>query len=90
MRFIVLPQAMRIVIPPIVGEFIGAFKSSSLVSIVGLFDLVGIAKPIVANESWIGLRTELYAFMAVVYFLGSFMMSSYSRRLEVRVGLGER
>ena len=90
MRFIILPQAMRIVIPPIVGEFIGAFKSSSLVSIVGLFDLVGITKSIVANQDWIGLRTELYAFMAVVYFLGSFIMSSYSRRLEVRLGLGER
>lgn len=90
MRFIILPQAMRIVIPPIVGEFIGAFKSSSLVSIVGLFDFVGITKSIAANEIWVGLRTELYVFMAIIYFLGSFIMSSYSRRLEVRLGLGER
>ncbi|MBC8334339.1 MAG: amino acid ABC transporter permease [Anaerolineales bacterium] len=90
MRFIVLPQALRIVIPPIVGQFIGAFKSSSLVSIVGLFDFVGISKVVIANNEWLGLRTELYVFMAVVYFLGSFLMSSYSRRLEVRLGLGER
>jgi general L-amino acid transport system permease protein len=90
MRFIILPQALRIVIPPIVGQFIGAFKSSSLVSIVGLFDLVGITKTIISNPAWLGLRTELYVFLALIYFFGSFIMSSYSRRLEVRLGLGER
>jgi len=90
MRFIILPQALRIVIPPIVGQFIGAFKSSSLVSIVGLFDLVGITKTVIANTDWLGLRTELYVFLALIYFFGSFIMSSYSRRLEVRLGLGER
>jgi general L-amino acid transport system permease protein len=90
MRFIILPQAIRIVIPAIVGQFIGAYKSSSLVSIVGLFDFVGISRSIVANPSWLGLRLELYVFMAIVYFAGSFMMSSYSRRLEVRLGVGQR
>ena len=90
MRFIILPQALRIVIPPIVGLFIGAYKSSSLVSIVGLFDLLGIQRAILANPQWLGLRIELYLFMAVVYFLGSSIMSAYSRRLEVRLGLGER
>lgn len=90
MRFIVLPQALRIVIPPIVGQFIGAFKSSSLVSIVGLFDLLGIQKAILANAQWQGLRLELYVTLGIVYFLGSFVMSSYSRRLETRLGVGER
>lgn len=90
MRFIILPQALRIVIPAIVGQFIGAFKSSSLVSVVGLFDLLGITRAIVANPQWLGLRKELYVFMAIVYFTGSFVMSSYSRRLEVQMGLGER
>ena len=90
MRFIILQQALRIVIPPIVGQFIGAFKSSSLVSIVRLFDLVGITKTVIANTDWLGLRTELYVFLALIYFFGSFIMSSYSRRLEVRLGLGER
>jgi general L-amino acid transport system permease protein len=90
MRFIILPQALRIVIPPIVGQFIGAFKSSSLVSVVGLFDLLGIQKAILANSQWQGLRVELYAFMAVLYFAGSFLMSSYSRRLETQLGVGER
>ena len=90
MRFIILPQALRIVIPAIVTQFIGAYKSSSLVSIVGLFDFLGINRSILSNELWIGLRLELYVFMAVVYFLGSFIMSSYSRRLEARLGVGER
>ena len=90
MRFIILPQALRVVIPPIVGQFIGAFKSSSLVSIVGLFDLLGIQKSILANSQWQGLRLELYTFMAVLYFVGSFLMSSYSRRLEAQLGVGER
>jgi general L-amino acid transport system permease protein len=90
MRFIILPQALRIVIPPIVGQFIGAFKSSSLVSIVGLFDLLGIQKAILANAQWQGLRLELYVFLALIYFTGSFVMSSYSRRLETQLGVGER
>jgi len=90
MRFIILPQALRIVIPAIVGQFIGAFKSSSLVSVVGLMDLLGIIRAIVANPQWLGLRKELYVFLFVVYFTGSFVMSSYSRRLEVQLGIGER
>jgi general L-amino acid transport system permease protein len=90
MRFIILPQALRIVIPAIVGQFIGAFKSSSLVSVVGLFDLLGITRAIINNPQWLGLRLELYVFLFVVYFTGSFVMSSYSRRLEVQLGIGER
>jgi general L-amino acid transport system permease protein len=90
MRFIILPQALRIVIPPIVGQFIGAYKSSSLVSIVGLFELLGIQRAIVQNPNWQGLRLELYVFIGFVYFIGSFFMSSYSRRLETRLGVGER
>ncbi|MFQ5433557.1 MAG: amino acid ABC transporter permease [Anaerolineae bacterium] len=90
MRFIILPQALRVVIPAIVGQFIGAYKSSSLVSIVGLFDLLGIQTAVLANAQWQGLRVELYVTLAVVYFIGSFVMSSYSRRLETRLGLGER
>jgi len=90
MRFVIMPQALRIVIPPIVGLFIGAYKSSSLVSIVGLFDLLGIQRAILANPQWLGLRIELYLFMGIVYFLGSSIMSAYSRRLEVQLGLGER
>jgi His/Glu/Gln/Arg/opine family amino acid ABC transporter permease subunit len=90
MRFVVLPQALRILIPALVGSFIGNFKSSSLVSVVGLFDLVGIATAIIGNPQWLGLKKELYYAMAIFYFLVSFAMSSYSRRLEARLGVGER
>ena len=90
MRFIVLPQAITIVIPGIVGQFIGSYKSSSLVAIVGLFELLGITKVIVANPQWLGLRQELYVFVGVIYFTGSFIMSWYSRRLESRLRVGQR
>jgi general L-amino acid transport system permease protein len=89
MRFIILPQAITIVIPGIVGQFIGSFKSSSLVAIVGLFELLGVTKLIVANEQWLGLRQELYVFVAIVYFIGSSIMSWYSRRLESRLRVGQ-
>ena len=90
MRFIILPQAITIVIPGIVGQFIGSYKSSSLVAIVGLFELLGITNVIVNNPQWLGLRTELYVFAGVIYFTGSFLMSWYSRRLEARLGVGQR
>ena len=90
MRFIILPQALRVVIPGIVGQFIGSFKSSSLVAIVGLFELLGIVRVIVANPDWLGLRLELFVFAGMIYFTGSFVMSWYSRRLEAKLGVGQR
>ncbi len=90
MRFIILPQALRIVIPAIVGQFIGSFKSSSLVAIVGLFELLGMVAVIVSNPQWLGLRKELFVFAGVIYFIGSAVMSWYSRRLEAQLGVGER
>lgn len=89
-RFIILPQALRILIPPLAGAVIGTFKSSSLVALVGMIDLVGSTKAIIANSQWLGLRTELYVFMFVLYFLVSSIVSWYSRRLEERTGLGVR
>lgn len=89
-RFIILPQALRILIPPLAGAVIGTFKSSSLVALVGMIDLVGSTKAIIANSEWLGLRTELYVFMFVLYFLVSSVVSWYSRRLEERAGLGVR
>ena len=89
MRFIILPQAITIVIPGIVGQFIGSYKSSSLVAIVGLFELLGITNVIIGNPQWIGLRRELYVFAGIIYFTGSFIMSWYSRRLESRLRVGQ-
>ena len=89
-RFIIMPQALRILIPPLTGSVIGTFKSSSLVSLVGMVDLVGATPRIIGNPNWLGLRTELYVFMFVLYFVVSSVVSWYGRRLEERTGLGVR
>ncbi|MCB0006474.1 MAG: ABC transporter permease subunit [Anaerolineales bacterium] len=89
-RFIIMPQALRILIPPLTGSVIGTFKSSSLVSLVGMVDLVGATPRIIGNPNWLGLRDELYVFMFVLYFVVSSVVSWYGRRLEERTGLGVR
>jgi general L-amino acid transport system permease protein len=89
MRLIILPQALRAVIPALVGQFISLFKDTSLVAIVGLFDLLGIAKAVVAQPEWFGLQRETYAFVALVYWVCAFSMSSASRRLERKLGVGK-
>ncbi len=89
-RLIILPQAIRIVIPALVGQFIGLFKDTTLVAIVGLLDILGVANAISAQPQWLGVRREAYLFLAVLYFAGSAIMVAYSRRLEKRMGLGER
>ena len=88
--FIILPQALRAVIPVLVGQFIGLFKDTSLVSIVGLLDLLGIAQTVLSNPNFIGKQQEVYAFVAAVYWIFSYAMSYASRRLEVALGVGER
>ncbi|MBO8141146.1 MAG: amino acid ABC transporter permease [Firmicutes bacterium] len=87
---IVLPQALRAVLPSVVGQFISLLKDTSLVAIVGLLELLGIARSILANPAWLGLQAEVYLFVALIYFIFSFSMSSASRRLERALGLGER
>ena len=89
-RLIILPQAIRIVIPALVGQFIGLFKDTTLVAIVGLLDVLGVANAISAQPQWLGVRREAYLFLAALYFVGSAIMVMYSRRLEQRMGLGER
>lgn len=90
MGLIVLPQALRAVIPPIVGQFITLFKDTSLVLTIGLLDLLSIAKSVVAQPQFMGLTREVYLFVAVIYFVFSYAMSYASRRLEVALGVGER
>jgi len=87
---IVLPQALRAVLPAIVGQFISLLKDTSLVAVVGLLELLGIARSVLANPTWLGRQAEVYLFVAMVYFIFSFSMSSASRRLERALGLGER
>ena len=86
--FIVLPQALRSVIPAIVGQFIALFKDTSLVSIIGLIDLLGVAKSVIANPDWLGLQAEVYLFAAVIYFVFCYAMSDASQRIETALGIG--
>jgi len=95
LRMIILPQALKAVIPAIVGQSIGLFKDTSLVFIVGLFDFFNIANTVVANqpESLLvtgGIRLELSLFVAVIYFFFAYRMSIASRQLEQTLGAGER
>jgi general L-amino acid transport system permease protein len=88
MRHIVLPQALRTVIPGIVNNFIALFKDTSLVAIIGLLDLLNMAKTIVTDADWQGLSIEVYVFVGMVYWIVCFFMSRYSLWLEGRLGGG--
>nr|WP_294550406.1 amino acid ABC transporter permease [uncultured Rhodopila sp.] len=80
--FIVLPQALRLVIPPLVNTFIGSFKDTSLVLIIGLFDLLTMGKVALSDPPWQSFSTEVYVFLALIYIAFCFAMSKYSRSLE--------
>lgn len=80
--FIILPQALRLVIPPLVNTFIGFFKDTSLVLIIGLFDLLAASKVAVNEPAWAAYSNEVYIFVAAIYFVFCFSMAQYSRRLE--------
>jgi general L-amino acid transport system permease protein len=82
-RFIVLPQALRAAVPPLVNTFIGLFKDTSLVVIIGLFDLLATVKVSLGEPAWSGFGVEGYLFVALVYFAFCFSMSRYSKRLEL-------
>jgi general L-amino acid transport system permease protein len=80
--FIILPQALRLVIPPLVNTFIGAFKDTTLVLIIGLFDLLTMGKVALSDPPWQSFSTEVYIFLALIYVAFCFAMSKYSRSLE--------
>jgi general L-amino acid transport system permease protein len=82
---IVLPQALKAVIPTIVGQFISLFKDTSLLAIVGLVDLLGISQSILANPKFIGRYAEVYLFIAVIYWVFCYLMSLASRQLEQKL-----
>lgn len=79
---VILPQALRISIPPIVNSVIAFFKDTSLVLIIGLFDLLSTIKVSLAEPAWTGFGVEAYLFAALVYFVFCFAMSRYSQNLE--------
>ncbi len=88
MRKIILPQALKVVIPPLVGIFISLFKDTSLVVIIGIFDLTQAAKTAVADAAWRGFSAEAYLFIAFIYFIFCFSISRYSQSLEKRLATG--
>ena len=90
MIFVILPQALRLIIPILVGQFIAVFKDTSLVAIVGLLDLVGIGKTVLAQPDFLGLQREVYAFISLIYWVLSYGMSYLSQRLEESLGVGKR
>ena len=85
---IVLPQAIRHVIPPLVNTFIAFFKDTSLVLIIGIFDLLTTAKTAIVDPAWQSFSVEVYIFVGVIYFIFCFAMSRYSRSLEAQRGPG--
>ncbi|SMO90581.1 amino acid ABC transporter permease [Ruegeria faecimaris] len=89
-RLIIMPQALKISIPGIVSTFIGIFKDTVLVSIIGLFDVLGLANAIRADTAWNGIYWELFAFIGALFFVVCFSMSRYSMYLERKLQTGHR
>jgi len=90
--YIVLPQALRSVIPANVGLFISLLKDTTLVAIAGtgLLELLGIGRAVIAQPAWIGAQLEVYVFISAVFFFLCYMMSQASYRLEEELGVGKR
>lgn len=82
MCLVILPQALRRVIPPMVNTFIALFKDTSLVLVIGLFDLLTAAKTAIVEPAWQGFGIEVYLVVGAIYFAFCFAMSRYSRSLE--------
>lgn len=83
---IVLPQALRRVIPGIVNNFIALFKDTTLVLIIGIYDFLGIVQAATTSPQWLGTALEAYIFCALVYWIICFSMSLYSKHLENKYG----
>ncbi len=90
MSFIILPQALKHVIPGIVGSFIALFKDTTLVLIIGLFDFLGIVQAASTDPKWLGYSVEGYVFCAFVYWCFCYSMSMYSQSIERKLNTGHR
>lgn len=88
--FIILPQALRLVIPPLVNTFIGFFKDTSLVLIIGIFDLLTAGKTAIIEPAWQGFGVEVYVTIGAIYFVFCFAMSKYSQGLEAELNRHRR
>jgi general L-amino acid transport system permease protein len=81
----VLPQALRIALPAMTNEFIALFKNTTLVLIVSIFDLLGIAQAALADPAWVGMNMEAYVFAGAIYWFACFGLSQWSRLQEKRL-----
>ncbi|WP_405118409.1 amino acid ABC transporter permease [Pseudomonas leptonychotis] len=90
MGLVVLPQALKLVIPGIVNTFIALFKDTSLVIIIGLFDLLNSIKQATTDPAWLGMATEGYVFAALIFWIFCFGMSRYSQHLERKLDTGHK
>jgi general L-amino acid transport system permease protein len=90
MALIILPQVLRLVIPSIVNTFIALFKDTTLVLIIGLFDLLGIVQQAFADPNWLGYSVEGYLFAGLVFWAFCFAMSRYSQALERELHRGHQ
>ena len=88
MRLIILPQALKISIPGIVNTFIGLYKDTTLVIIIGLLDPLGVGRASLADTKWQGLSTEVYVFVAIFFFVSCIAMARYSLYLEKKLHTG--
>ncbi len=87
---IILPQALRVVIPPLINTFLGFFKDTSLVLIIGIFDFLNTANQALVDPNWAGFPAEIYMFAALIYFIFCYSVSRYSKHLEVELNRGTR
>jgi general L-amino acid transport system permease protein len=87
-RRIILPQALRIVIPPLMSDIIRAFKNTTFVSIVGLFDVLGATSAAIQDPEWVLYAPEAYLFVFALYFVFCFSMSRYSESVERKLAAG--
>ncbi|MFV9653315.1 amino acid ABC transporter permease [Pseudomonas sp. NY15366] len=90
MGLVILPQALKLVIPGIVNTFISLFKDTSLVIIIGLFDLLNSIKQATTDPAWLGMATEGYVFAALIFWIFCFGMSRYSMHLERKLDTGHK
>ena len=88
MRLVILPQALKLVIPGVVNTFIALFKDTTLVIIIGLLDLLGMIQNAFADPKWLGYAIEGYVFAALVFWMFCFSMSRYSQALERKLHTG--
>ncbi|MCL4148920.1 UNVERIFIED_CONTAM: hypothetical protein GTU68_013492, partial [Idotea baltica] len=82
---VILPQALRIVIPALMNDIIRAFKNTTFVSIIGIFDILGATKASMRDVDWVRYSTEAYLFVAAIFFVYCFAMSRYSQFIEERL-----